>query len=61
MRLLEFHVVPVWQETNGVYTYGMRPRPNHPPVIGWANVMIVEIHGTVYPLLLVHEEVEADA
>lgn len=55
MKLLEIHTVPVWQEDDGSLTYGMEERNPHPPVVGWANVLVLTLFGRTIRLLSIDE------
>jgi hypothetical protein len=58
MKLLAIHTVPVWEEADGSFTYGMEPRDPHPPVIGWANVLVLNLAGRTFKLLATAPEGE---
>lgn len=45
MRMLELHVVPLWQEEDGTRTLGLLERPDHPPVVGWCATALIIIQG----------------
>lgn len=52
LRILEVHTCPLWQEDDGARTVGMRERADHPPVVGWVNVAVMEICGRRRELVL---------
>ena len=56
MRLRELHVCPVWEEPDGVRRPGLYPEDDHPPVVGWCNVLVIDINGEQHHLLAVHYE-----
>ena len=58
MRLLEVHTVPVWEEDDGSVSYGMEERDPHPPVVGWANILVLTIGKRKFKLLAVDYEEE---
>lgn len=43
MRCVAVHTVPVWQEPDGSTRYGLTEERDHPPVVGWANLVQVEL------------------
>lgn len=47
MTLLAVHTVPLWQEDDGSRTLGIKPRADHPPVVGWCNLARIRIGGEV--------------
>lgn len=61
MRLLEVHTCPVWQEQDGSRSIGMEPRDDHPPVVGWCNVLVLTIGRRKLRLLAVDTEGDTDA
>jgi hypothetical protein len=46
------HTCPLWEFADGWRAPGMSYDPAKPRVVGWVNVMEVEIHGEPYQLLL---------
>ena len=52
MKALVVHTVPLWEEKDGTRRLGMETENPHPPVVGWCNVMLIEIHGDVRPFLM---------
>ncbi len=53
MKALAVHTVPLWEEEDdGTRRLGMEGEDPHPPVVGWCNVMLIEIHSDVRPFLL---------
>ena len=52
MKALAVHTVPLWEEEDGTRRLGMEGEDPHPPVVGWCNVMLIEINGEVRPFLL---------
>jgi hypothetical protein len=57
MRLRELHTVPIWQDKDGTRRPGFEPEDDHPPVVAWGNVAVIEgIEDEPVPLLLVFTE-----
>lgn len=56
MNLLAVHTCPVWEEDDGSLSIGIEPREDHPPVIGWCNVLKVELAGEYHLLWAVEYE-----
>jgi hypothetical protein len=57
MRLLAVHTVPVWDEHGNVHVCGpdeVRPDLEH-RVIGWANLLVMDIEGEQHTLLAVDD------
>lgn len=51
MRCLEVHTVPLWEDPDGRRRPALAPEPVTPPVVGWVNVIVVEIDGETYRLM----------
>ena len=60
MKLIAVHTVPVWQDETGELTYGLYENSDHPPVIGWANVLEVKAEGETFHLLALDEVKDGD-
>ena len=54
MKLVEVHVCPLWEEADGRRRPGMAYEDPHPRVVGWCNVLIVNLGGAIERLLAVH-------
>jgi hypothetical protein len=52
MIALALHTVPVWEHDDGELELGLEPESDPPPVVGWANVLELELDGDRYRLLL---------
>lgn len=52
MRLREIHTVPVWEDPDGSRRLGIAPEKDHPPVVGWANVAVIDIEGEPHEFVL---------
>lgn len=52
MRLLAVHTCPLWEEEDGTRRVGTAPEADHPQVVGWVNVLLVDVAGTVRQLLV---------
>jgi hypothetical protein len=50
--MLAVQTCPLWQEEDGSTCVGLTLREDHPPVIGWVNVAIIEFEGQPRLLLL---------
>jgi hypothetical protein len=59
VKLLRVHVCPVWQEQDGSRRPGIDPDPDHPPVVGWCNVLVIRLGADVRRLLAVHYRSDA--
>lgn len=51
LRLEAVHVVPFWEEDDGTRRPGMRAEADHPPVVGWENVLVLDLDGERHELL----------
>lgn len=57
--------VPVWLNDDGKFIYGMQAWEafgfeKEPAPVAWANIATVEIDGTDYELLMIHQEDVSD-
>jgi hypothetical protein len=52
VKLIAVHTCPLWEEPDGSRRPGMEFEPDHPPVVGWVNVMRLQLHGEEFRLLL---------
>lgn len=52
MRVLEVHTCPLWEDEDGSRRVGMEPEEDHPPVVGWVNVLVVDVDGDPRLLLV---------
>jgi hypothetical protein len=52
MRLVAIDVCPVWEQPDGWRRPGIAHEPKHPPVVGWCNVLTVELADGEHRLLL---------
>lgn len=57
MRLVELHVCPLWEDTDGGRRIGFEEEDDHPPVVGWVVVMVARIHGRLERLVLTKDAV----
>lgn len=55
MKILSYHVCPLWEMACGHLEIGFSPRPDGsiPSVVGWVVVEEIELDGEVYLLYLV--------
>jgi hypothetical protein len=56
VKLKAVHTCPVWEEPDGTRRPGFEEEPDHPPVVGWCNVLDIELGGERYRLLAVYTE-----
>lgn len=56
MKALTVHTCPVWEDDDGSRRPGFTPEDDHPPVVGWCNVLVAEIAGEQHAFLLVYED-----
>jgi hypothetical protein len=52
VRIHAIDTCPLWEEPDGSRRVGMAYERDHPPVVGWVNVLDVDIGGVRYQLLL---------
>lgn len=52
MKVIAVHTCPLWEERDGTRRVGIAPEPNHPPVVGWCNVMELILRGERHRVLL---------
>ena len=57
--MIAVHTCPLWEGPDGTRRPGVAAESNHPPVVGWVNVMEVEISGRRHRLLLTKEAANA--
>jgi hypothetical protein len=56
VKLAAVHTCPVWEEADGTRRPGFDEEPDHPPVVGWCNVLVIDLNGERRRLLAVHTE-----
>lgn len=53
MKALAIHTCPVWEDQDGQRLIGFHPAQQpDPEVVGWVNVMVLELYGQQHELLL---------
>lgn len=55
MKALAIHTCPVWEDQDGQRLIGFHPADDpDPEVVGWMNVMVLEVHGQQHNIALTH-------
>lgn len=52
MRIVSVDTCPLWEQPNGWRRPGIAYEADHPPVVGWVNVLVLELAGKEHRLLL---------
>lgn len=52
LRMIEVATCPLWENADGTRRPGLSYEPEHPPVVGWCNVAVMDIGGELHRLLL---------
>lgn len=55
MRPIGVITCPLWEDADGSRRPGMAPESDPPPVVDWVNVLVLELYGEEYRLLLTKE------
>ncbi len=55
LKMRAVHTCPLWEDPDGRRRPGLAEEPDHPPVVGWVNVMDVDVAGERHLLLLTNE------